>query len=275
MNNMINTDHNVQIPDVSVLALPTGSYASRAALAFRGGSLFDKRQFAATAALVRHPAGDLLIDSGFGRDFERHLRMLPAFRRSAHTVEMPVIDQLSAAGYDLARLAGILLTHSHWDHVSGIADLDVPVLLTDAEIGYAGHAKDDRVFAEVSRDRRLVTYAFDDGPFEGFPVSHDHYGDGSIVIVPAAGHTSGSVIVFVRTPGEKYAFIGDLAWQLEGVQRNVDRPWLMRRLADSDPARVREDLARVSALADRYRVIPAHDARAFAGIPMLSEQAFR
>lgn len=261
---------------MSVLALPTGSYATRAVFAFRGGSPFDLRQFAATAVIVRHPGGDLLIDAGFGREFERHLRILPAFRRSPHRVGVPVVDQLAAADYDLAQLTGILLTHSHWDHVSGIADLEVPVLITEDEIAYADHAKDDRVFAEVSRDRRLITYAFDDGPFEGFSVSHDHYGDGSVVVVPAAGHTTGSVIVFVRTSdGARFAFIGDLAWQLEGVQRNVDRPWVMRRLADSDPARVRDDLARISGLADRYHVIPAHDQRAFDAVPLLTAEALR
>lgn len=273
---MSNTDSTVQAIGVSVLALPTGSYAARAAFAFRGGSLFDRRQFAATAVLVRHPSGDLLIDAGFGRDFEQHLEVLPSFRRSAHTVGVPVVDQFVDAGYDVARLTGILLTHSHWDHVSGIADLDVPVLITQDEIAYADHAKDDRVFTEVSRDRRLITYTFDDGPFEGFPVSHDHYGDGSVVIVPAAGHTSGSVIVFVLTSDTaRYAFIGDLAWQLEGVQRNVDRPWLMRRLADSDPGRVRADLARISGLANRYHVIPAHDDRAFTAMPVLTAEALR
>ncbi len=189
---------------------------------------------------------------------------------------VPGVDQLIEARYDPEQLTGILLTHSHWDHVSGIADLDVPVLITEAEIAYATHAKNDTVFAAVSPGHRLITYTFDDGPFEGFPASHDHYGDGSVVVVPAAGHTSGSVIVFVHaSDGARYAFIGDLAWQLDGVQRHVDRPWLMRRLADSDPDQVRADLARVSALAGRYRVIPAHDARAFDGIPTLSAEALR
>ena len=51
---------------MAVYQLPTGTYQTRAAFAVRGGSFRDKRHFAATAVLVRHPEGDLLIDAGFG-----------------------------------------------------------------------------------------------------------------------------------------------------------------------------------------------------------------
>ena len=59
------------------------------------------------------------------------------------------------------------------------------------------------------------------------------YGDGSVVVVLAGGHTTGSVVVFVTLPtGQRYAFIGDLTWQLEGVRDMAERPLLMRKLAD-------------------------------------------
>jgi N-acyl homoserine lactone hydrolase len=44
------------------------------------------------------------------------------------------------------------------------------------------------------------------------------WGDGSIVLVPAPGHTPGSIVAFIALPtGKRYALIGDLTWQLEGV----------------------------------------------------------
>lgn len=255
---------------VRIFQLPTGTYETPAALAFRGGSFRDRRQFAATAVLVEHPQGDVLIDAGFGAHAAEHIRTLPAFRRSPHRLGATVSDQLDAAGYDRERLLGVVLTHSHWDHVSGLDSLDVPILVTRDELGYADSGRGDRVFRHVAAEHRLRVYDFDGPEHLGFPASHDLHGDGSVVIAPAPGHTTGSAVVFV-TPGpdQSFAFIGDLAWQLDGLHRGAQRPLLMRLLADSDPAQVRQDLARITALAPQVRIVPAHDLRGYDGIPLL------
>ncbi|GAB2579844.1 MBL fold metallo-hydrolase [Microlunatus antarcticus] len=57
----------------AVYQLPTGTYETRAALAMSGGSFRDKRRFAATAVLVTHPAGDFLVDAGFGEHVADHV----------------------------------------------------------------------------------------------------------------------------------------------------------------------------------------------------------
>ncbi|WP_432513302.1 MBL fold metallo-hydrolase [Kineococcus sp. SYSU DK001] len=258
----------------AVFQLPTGSYATRAALAFRGGRWRDRRDFAATAVLVRHPAGDLLIDAGFGAGAAQHVRTLPGYRRSPHRLGATARQQLDAAGYDLRGLLGVVLTHSHWDHVSGLDSLDVPVWTAPGERQHAERARDDRVFSLVTGGHEHREYAFDGPAHAGFDASHDVHGDGSVVLVPAAGHTPGSVVVFVTVAsGRRFAFIGDLTWQLEGITRRAERPALVRALADSEPSGVRRDLARVIALADRVHLVPAHDQRAYDPIPRLTAGA--
>jgi len=42
-------------PSMAIFQLPTGTYQTPAALAFRGGSFFETRDFASTAVLVRTP----------------------------------------------------------------------------------------------------------------------------------------------------------------------------------------------------------------------------
>ena len=91
-----------------------------------------------------------------------------------------------------------------------------------------------------------------------------------MIVALAGGHTFGSVIVFVTLPtGARYAFIGDLTWQLDGIRRRVERPWLLRKLADSDAGQVRQGLLRVIALTSLMKVVPAHDRDAYDGIPLL------
>jgi glyoxylase-like metal-dependent hydrolase (beta-lactamase superfamily II) len=120
---------------------------------------------------------------------------------------------------------------------------------------------------------RYEVYDFEGGPYLGFPRSHDVFGDGSVVVVPAPGHTPGSVIVFVAlADGRRFAFVGDLAWQREGITEREERPWLMRRTADGDPAQVRDNLLRMTAVAEQFpqiTLVPAHDVRGFAGLPRL------
>jgi hypothetical protein len=69
--------------------------------------------------------------------------------------------------------------------------------------------------------------------------------------------------------GKRYAFIGDLTWQLDGIRRRVERPLLLRKLADTDPEQVRQGLLRMIALDGLMQIVPAHDRNAYDGIPHL------
>jgi glyoxylase-like metal-dependent hydrolase (beta-lactamase superfamily II) len=217
-----------------------------------------------------------MIDTGLGRQVERHLAEMPFYFRAitSYTRGTPAADQLAAIGYDRTRLRGILLTHAHWDHASGLADFPgVPVLVTSDERRFVDEGGFLTAAARTAGAPWEI-YAFEDGPYLGFPAHHDLYGDGSIVVVPAPGHTPGSVIVFVTPPGgRRYAFVGDLAWQREGVLEREERPFPTRLLGDVDSGQVREGLRRMSAIIARFpevELVPAHDSRGFATIPLLS-----
>jgi N-acyl homoserine lactone hydrolase len=256
--------------DMAIYQLPTGSYETRAAFAVSGGSFRDVRHFAAAAVLVQHPKGDLLIDAGFGSDVASHHATLPRLQRAPYQATVTAHAQLAASGYDLSRLRAVLPTHAHWDHVSGLDGLQAPIWMNSGELGYAAQDPGGKVYRIVSAGHEIHEYSFDGPPYLGFPACFDVHGDGSVVIVLAGGHTAGSIVIFLTVPsGQRYAFIGDLTWQLDGIRRRVERPWLLRKLADSDPEQVRQGLLRMIALDGLMQIVPAHDRDAYDGIPRL------
>lgn len=261
---------------MAVFQLPTGVTHRSAAFAYRGGSFGDRREFAMTAVLVKHPGGDLLIDTGFGRDIDAQFATMPLPFRiiTSYTYARSAAEQLDAAGYDRKALRAIVLTHGHWDHVSGIPDFPgTPVWVTAEEHRFIREGGAITALARSFPDARYEEYALDGGPYLGFPRSRDVFGDGSVVVVPAPGHTPGLVIVFLTTPtGRRYAMVGDLAWQREGITEREERPWVQRLFADVDPAEVRANLLHMGAIAARFpeiTLVPAHEARGFAEMPLL------
>jgi len=262
---------------LAAFRLPTGVLPRSAGFAYRGGSFADKRAFAVTSVLVKHPRGDLLIDTGFGRSIAAQFANMPALFRALTRYEFSAsaADLLERAHYDRAKLRGIILTHAHWDHASGLTDFPgTPVLVTGAERAFVKTGGASTELARSIPNVRYEEYRFESGSYLGFARSHDVYGDGSIVIVPTPGHTPGSVIVFLTLPGDlRFAFVGDLVWQLEGLRLREERPWLMRLMVDLDADGVRTNLQHMARVAARFPelvIVPAHDQRGFARLPLLS-----
>lgn len=264
-------------PEFSIAVIHAGRMKSQAAFAFRGGAFTEPRVFGAEAVLLRHPQGNLLIDAGFGRNVDQHVRTAPFLMRASlsYDKEPPAAGQLQAAGIAPAQLKGILLTHAHIDHVSGIEDFPgVPVWVPQAELDFIRACNDQVRLICGFGELPYRVYDFPDGPYLGFDSSFDVFRDGSVVVVPAPGHTPGSVVVFATlAQGPRYAFIGDIAWQKEGVDLPAERPWLPRTALQEDTAAVRRQLAHLHRLQDAVPgliMVPAHDRRLMQTLPPLS-----
>jgi len=250
---------------------------SQEGFSVRGGSLTRPFISALVAFVVEHPRGRLLIDAGVGRDVSKHLNATPLLMRmlASLTVERPTIDALAARDLTPSDLRGIVLTHAHWDHVSGLADLrEVPVWIAPEELAYA-RSEDEggKLYRQLEAEGpfRLQELNYPSGAYGPFSASYDFFQDGSVVLVPMPGHTPGSIGVFVSLPNrQRLLIVGDTSWTKEGIDWPAEKPWLARRMVDHDPARVREQLVLLHQLQranPELIIVPAHDARVHETLP--------
>ncbi len=256
--------------EMAVSVISTGQMYSRQAFTFRGGKFGVEYISAMDALLVQHPKGDFLIDTGFGANIHDHVQTTPFLMRSLADYEFTenAANQLEIHEYSTDNLAGIILTHAHWDHVSGIPDFpEVPIWINQDELDFIREAHEETVLINSFENVEYLIYAFDDGPYMGYPESLDVYRDGSLVLVPIGGHTPGSVGVFLNLPsGKRLMMVGDIVWAREGIELPAERPLLARDMVDHDEAAVREAIGHLHQLHKRFpdlEMLPAHDRRAF------------
>lgn len=270
------------VEGVSFSVIPGAELKSQEGFSVRGGSLAKPLVTHIVAFMVEHPRGRLLVDAGVARAVPEHLNTTPWLMRALATltVRQPTVEALSSQGLSGADIEGIILTHSHWDHVSGLADLrEAPVWITAEELS---HARSDdqggKLYRQLEAEGSLALreLSFTDGAYGPFPSSRDFYGDGAVVLVPMPGHTPGSVGVFVTADtGKRYLVIGDTSWTKEGVDWPAEKPWLARRMVDFDAQQVREQLVLLHQLQranPELLIVPAHDRRVHDRIPLLTGQ---
>jgi N-acyl homoserine lactone hydrolase len=257
------------LPGLSACWIETGKTFSRFSIGMTAGSI-----------LVKHPAGDLLIDAGDSSHFRRDVSVHRFWLRlKLHSLagqlnpEVPLPEMLRRAGEDPGKLRWAILSHVHLDHAGGLMDLPrLTVLMTREELLFANdptiQAKGYVVaaYAKILPGPSAPTLEFEPQPYELFDESADLYRDGSVVVVPLRGHTPGSVGVFVNlSPSRRLFYVGDSVDDEIGFERRVGKPLLLRD-TDNDPALANQVVSRLSQLhqtVPRLAIIPAHGRSAY------------
>jgi len=243
---------------------------------------FSSFSFGMTAGsvLVKHPAGDLLIDTGSSTHYDQEISGFPfatwlKLKSLAGQLKpkVPLPDLLRRIGEDPAKLRWAILSHVHLDHAGGLMDLPhLPVLLTREELQFAAdpnvQAKGYVIAAHTQEFPPVAspTLRFEPTPYETFDENADLYRDGSVVVVPLRGHTPGSVGIFVNlSPTRRLFYVGDAVDDERGFEERAAKSLILQD-SDNDMALANKIVGRISELHERVpglAIIPAHGRSAY------------
>ena len=188
-------------PSPRLYVLDGGVLASETARYRLTDADVEEVELSVAAFLIVHPRGVLLWDAGAVADRERggpvgfEQRLLRRDGQERFVKLAPSLtSQLQAAGYEPSEVTHLALSHYHWDHTADAnlfahAQWLVPKLEHDAmfRADPPGGTRPETYSALKNARTTLLTAA-----------EHDVFGDGTVVIRPAHGHTEGHTVLYVK-----------------------------------------------------------------------------
>jgi N-acyl homoserine lactone hydrolase len=161
-------------------------------------------QLSIASFLVVHARGVLLWDTGAVPDSEWtptgvpvvHRMTLPDGQPRQVTLRATLAAQLKAAGFAPRDVTHLALSHYHWDHTANtnaFASAEWLVRPAERDAMFAEQpvgAVRPQLFSSLKQARTTLLQADE----------HDVFGDGSVVVKAAPGHTPGHQVLLVRLP---------------------------------------------------------------------------
>jgi glyoxylase-like metal-dependent hydrolase (beta-lactamase superfamily II) len=223
--------------------------------------------------LIDHRDGPVLFDTGIDPAIltdKSYIRqaigrfLLTRIFRLQVTGQDRVDRVLEKAGVAAGDIRMAVISHLHFDHVGGIAEIPQADLLVSARewaILSEPHPEREWILREhieipSAKWRQIAFEPTDDPLFEGFDGIHDVAGDGSMILLPTPGHTPGSISMLVRQEGwAPILLVGDLTYETASLEQDIvpgtgDRGMLLTTFA-----RVRRLKERLPGLA----IVASHD----------------
>ncbi len=178
--------------------------------------------------LIDHPsAGPILVDTGINWEQARkHKEYYTGLTGLVTDEDEYVLQpeeeinmQLQALGYQCRDVQNVILTHLHEDHIGGLKYFPQAKVLVSSPEWLSRHKKFLGVIPQVYpksiamiADLEIISYS--SGQFHSFPASRDVFGDGSIVLLPTPGHSSGHLSVLLQGGDYQVLLCGDSLYTL-------------------------------------------------------------
>lgn len=188
---------------------------------------------------VRHPKGNVIIDTGFYSKFEETWGKRLKFFRPI--LEKDIVDYLKGItiGY-------IINTHLHIDHCENNPFFrDAEIIVQKDEFVSACSPKAYQRIAYADKIDKSLKYRLIEGDL-------DLFGDGAIKIIRTPGHTEGHQSVMLNINGKLIFIAGDSCYSYENLKYNC-LPGILW-----SPDKIMEGYEMIRNLGD-VRVIFGHD----------------
>ncbi len=268
---------------MSVFFRTTGTVGGPAWAVQAGGRGWASVRMPVAVAVVERRDGLVLIDAGWSRrtcafpDDDpglvlRHLQGLDVKPEDA------IASQLLSLGYNPGDVRHIVATHLHIDHVGGAADFPQATLhAATPEWAALRYGRLGGYAPELKTRDRVALHDYDGPGVLGFEASHDLFGDGTVLLLDARGHTAGSAGVAVRL-GEGWALhAGDAAILADEYRGDPEGPAsVFMRLTSWDLPIQRRTFTRLREAESTHgaRVVLSHDPKGFDALPHTREEAW-
>ncbi len=265
--------NQVALPTIDITFLRCGSVVIPEFVAVRGAFSLAPRVISHSAVLIRHPKGTFLYDTGLASDIYLSLQNQSFLFKNTlgkFTFEQSIASHLHNLSMKPRDLDFVLLSHLHWDHVSGIPDLPgVPLRINRVEYDAAQLGLLDNnhgLVRTLMSDNPIDLFECQGPEYDSFNSSHDLFGDGSITLIPLPGHTAGNTGMLIRRAnGSPLFLLGDAAWVAENFLRPATMYPFIWNGVTSDDATACQTLIDLHSFSHRHPEIPLiamHDAQA-------------
>jgi len=161
-------------------------------------------QLSVAAYLIVHPKGLLMWDTEAVPDSEwmptggpvRQRLVLADGQERFVTIARPLAAQLQAAGHKPSDITYLALSHYHWDHTANagvfagatwlVRQIERDAMFSDKATGTSR----PQTYAALKNSKTVIITADE----------HDVFGDGTVILKAAPGHTPGHQVLYVNLP---------------------------------------------------------------------------
>lgn len=159
--------------------------------------------------LVKHPKGNVLIDTGFSPNFQTTWGRRLKFYKPV--LEKDVADYIKNEDIEINF---IINTHLHIDHCENNGCFgNAKIVVQRKEFDSACNPKPYQILAYPDKIDGSLNYWLIDGDL-------DLFGDSTMKIIQTPGHTEGHQSVLLNVEGEKIFIAGDACYTSENLKYN-------------------------------------------------------